>query len=358
MKLGFTVLTKIDDWKIAKEAENIGFDSVWFPDSQMIWSDCYSTMALAARATSKIRLGTGVSIPGTRIAPVTAQSIAGINQLAPGRVFLGIGTGHTAMRVMGMNPMKLKEFEEYLRVTKSLLLGEEVDFNFNGTTRSIQFLHQDLGFYNLNDHIPIYVAANGPKALKLAGKYGDGLISAGIVDPQVVAFSLGMVQEGANSIGRDLRKNYRKITMSNAIVLKPHETLNDDRVIDQVGAMTNTLLHFVYEIYELSGNEEMIPEYMLGVWEEFYEFVNKMKTPKEKRYREIHNGHCTFLRPEERRFVTPEMIRGAVIAGTVDEVVEEIRAAEMAGLDEITLLPSLDHQRITMNECKEVLRKL
>ncbi len=97
---------------------------------------------------------------------------------------------------------------------------------------------------------------------------------------------------------------------------------------------------------------------MLGVWAELYEFVNKMKTPKEKRYREIHNGHCTFLRPEERRFVTPEMIRGAVIAGTVDEVVEEIRAAEMAGLDEITLLTSLEHQRITMNECKEVLRKI
>ena len=91
MKLGFTVLTKIDDWKLVQEVEKIGFDSAWFPDSQMIWSDCYSTMALAAQATTKIRLGTGVSIPGTRIAPVTAQSIAGINQLAPGRVFLGMG---------------------------------------------------------------------------------------------------------------------------------------------------------------------------------------------------------------------------------------------------------------------------
>ncbi len=121
MKLGFTVLTKIDDWKLVQEVEKIGFDSAWFPDSQMIWSDCYSTMALAAQATTKIRLGTGVSIPGTRIAPVTAQSIAGINQLAPGRVFLGMGTGHTAMQVMGMKPMKLKDFEEYLRVTRALL---------------------------------------------------------------------------------------------------------------------------------------------------------------------------------------------------------------------------------------------
>ena len=358
MKLGFTVLTKIDDWKLVQEVEKIGFDSAWFPDSQMIWSDCYSTMALAAQATTKIRLGTGVSIPGTRIAPVTAQSIAGINQLAPGRVFLGLGTGHTAMQVMGMKPMKLKIFEEYLRVTRGLLKGDEVDLTFNGTTRSIQFLHQDLGFYNLEDHIPIYVAANGPKALQLAGKYGDGLISAGMVDPQLVAFSLGMVQEGADSIGRVLPGSYRKMTISNAIVLQPNETLTDDRVIDQVGAMTTLLLHAIYEIYERSGNEEIIPEYMRGVWDEFYDFVNKMKTPEEKRYREMYNGHATFLRPEERKFVTPEMIRGTVIAGTVDEVIEEMRAAESAGVDEITLLPSMDHQRITLNECKEVLRKL
>ena len=57
MKIGLTVLTKVDDWKLAVEAEELGYDSVWFPDSQMIWSDCYATMALAAQATSRIRLG-------------------------------------------------------------------------------------------------------------------------------------------------------------------------------------------------------------------------------------------------------------------------------------------------------------
>ena len=358
MDLGFTVLTHIEDWKLAKEAEDVGFDSVWFPDSQMIWSDCYSTMALAAQATSKVRLGTGVSIPGTRIAPVTAQSIAGINQLAPGRVFLGLGTGNTAMRVMGMKPMLLKDFEEYLRVLKALLKGEEVDFTFNGVTKSIQFLHQDLGFYNLEDTVPVYVAANGPKALRLAGKYGDGLISAAAEKPEEVAFSLGMVQEGADSIGRTLPDTYRKMCISNALVLEAGEKLTDDRVIDQVGAWTNNILHFVYEIYALGGDEEMVPEYMRGIWDEYHDFVEKMETPKEKRYREMHNGHCTFLRPEERRFVTPELIRGSLIVGSVDEVVEQILAAESAGLDDITLLPSLEHSRIAMKEFAQVLKKL
>jgi alkanesulfonate monooxygenase SsuD/methylene tetrahydromethanopterin reductase-like flavin-dependent oxidoreductase (luciferase family) len=358
MQIGLTVLTKIDDWKLAQEAEQMGFDSVWFPDSQMIWSDCYATMALAAQATSKVRLGTGVSIPGTRIAPVTAHSIASINRLAPGRVFLGLGTGHTAMRVMGLNPMRLKAFEEYLRVVRTLLQGDEVDFDFEGERRSIQFLHQDLGFLNLADPIPIYVAANGPKALQLAGKYGDGLVSAGAENPDMVAFSLGMVQQGAKDIGRELPENYHMSSLSNAVVLQPGEKITDDRVVDHAGAWVTCLLHFVYEIYEYTDNEEMVPDFMHGVWEEYREFVTKMQTPKDKRYREIHNGHATFLRPEERRFVTPELIRGTHLVGTVEEVVEQVRRAESAGLDEITLAPGLAYSRIAMRQFAPVLAKL
>ena len=78
MKFGGVVATKIDDWQIFPYLEALGYDSAWAPDSQMIWSDCYATLALAAHHTSRIRLGTGVSIAGTRAAPVTAHSIATI----------------------------------------------------------------------------------------------------------------------------------------------------------------------------------------------------------------------------------------------------------------------------------------
>ena len=152
MEFSLTVATKIDEWQLIKVAEDLGYDRAWVPDSQMIWSDCYATLALAAQNTSRIKLGTGVAIPGTRIAPVTAHSIASVNRIAPGRVFLGIGTGHTAMRVMGMNPMKIRDFREYLRIVRSLLRGEEVEYTLNGTTRTIRFLHQDLKFLDL----PIY----------------------------------------------------------------------------------------------------------------------------------------------------------------------------------------------------------
>src|SRR5689334_2767902 len=149
MQFGVFIATKIDDWELIREAEALGYDRAWVPDSQMIWSDCYATLALAAVNTKRIKIGTGVAIPGTRIAPVTAHSIASINRLAPGRTFLGIGTGHTAMRVMGMDPMKARDFREYLRVVRRLLGGEEVEYTLHGVTRAIRFLHLDLRFIDL-----------------------------------------------------------------------------------------------------------------------------------------------------------------------------------------------------------------
>src|SRR6266704_4889642 len=118
MEFGICFDTHIDKWELIRYAEELGYDRAWVPDSQMIWSDCYATMALAAASTKRIKLGTGVAIAGTRIAPVTAHSVASIDQIAPGRVFLGIGTGHTAMRVMGFDPMKIRYFREYLRIVR------------------------------------------------------------------------------------------------------------------------------------------------------------------------------------------------------------------------------------------------
>ena len=102
MDIGVCVASHIGDVGYAVAAEQIGFSHAWFADSQMLWSDCYACLALAASQTSRIRLGTGVAISGTRPAPVNAAAIASINALAPGRTFFGVGAGNTAMRVMGL----------------------------------------------------------------------------------------------------------------------------------------------------------------------------------------------------------------------------------------------------------------
>ena len=199
MKFGGVVATKIDDWQIFPYLEELGYDSGWAPDSQMIWSDCYATLALAAHHTSRIRLGTGVSIAGTRAAPVTAHSIATINKLAPGRTFLGIGTGHTAMRIMGQNPMPPSKFRGYLRVLRGLLDGEEVEHD----GQPIRFLDRELECINTDDKVEIYVAANGPKALAAAGAYGDARIGAGNEPVSLFRRNMDRMRKGAEAIGRN-----------------------------------------------------------------------------------------------------------------------------------------------------------
>ena len=102
MDYGIGIPSYIDAWREVQAAEEAGFTHAWFYDSQLIYSDVYATMALAAQNTSRIRLGTLVAIPSNRIAPVTASAIATINYLAPGRAILGGGTGFTGRNTMGL----------------------------------------------------------------------------------------------------------------------------------------------------------------------------------------------------------------------------------------------------------------
>ena len=126
MDIGICVASHINDIDYVVRAEELGYSHAWLADSQMLWSDCYATLALAAYRTNSINLGTGVAITGTRPAPVNAASIASINALAPGRTFFGVGSGNTARRVMGLPPQKIKEFEIYIKTLVPLLKGEEV----------------------------------------------------------------------------------------------------------------------------------------------------------------------------------------------------------------------------------------
>src|SRR5208282_1896402 len=98
MEYGFVFFGAIKAYDEVALAEKRGFTHAWLYDSQMLSSDVYVAMGLCAIKTKKIFLGTGVTNPCSRIAPMTACSIATINQLAPGRTILGIGTGNTARR--------------------------------------------------------------------------------------------------------------------------------------------------------------------------------------------------------------------------------------------------------------------
>lgn len=353
MEFGITIAPHIERWDLIKYAEDLGYDRAWVPDSQMIWSDCYAILALAAVNTRKIHIGTGVSIAGTRIAPVTAHSIGSINQLAPGRVFLGLGTGHTAMRVMGQDPMPVSEFREYLRVVRELLAGNAVNYTYRGVTREVEFLHRDRYFVNLDNHIPIYVAGNGPKACQAAGTYGDGWTTIGR-DTEQIGTALGHIRSGAEAAGRGVGDNFHTTLFSCTSILRPGEDLSSERVVNEVGSWVTTELHFFYEIWNKAGRkDELIPPHFLNVWDEYLERVDGFSLPEESRFRQIHEGHAIYHMPEERRFITPEAIRAICMVGSAEDVIDQIRQVEQAGIREVNIMPAADHAQDAFRDFAE-----
>ena len=245
---------------------NLGYSHAWFTDTQMMWSDCYAALALAAQQTRTIKIGTGVSIAGTRIAPVTANSIATINRLAPGRTFLGLGTGNTAMRMMGHRPFRMKEYEDYIRVVRDLLSGGEAEFTWRGRTTSIRFLMQDFEFIGLEPPIPIYVSGFGPKAQGLAGRYGDGLVMS-IPRGGTVAAALENAHAGAEQAGRKLDDFYTT-ALTNMLVLEPGESLDSERVISTIGPAAMASVHYFYDkIMEDGGGDP--PAHMSSIWRQW-----------------------------------------------------------------------------------------
>ncbi|MBI1181403.1 MAG: LLM class flavin-dependent oxidoreductase [Alphaproteobacteria bacterium] len=346
MRFAGAAAPNMADWRLFVELEELGFDSAWVPDSQMIWSDPFAVLALVAANTSRIRVGTGVVTAPTRLAPVTAHAIASINQLAPGRTFMGIGSGHTSMRAMGFETMKGPAFRDYLRVVRALLHGEEVDYTYEGETRPIRFLHPDQGYIETDHPVEIYVGADGPIALKAAGAYGDGRISSLDATPDRMVGALAMARQGAEAVGRALPDEFPAIGLTPCCVLRPGETLASERVVDQVGATVVGMLHMWYELYMTYGSDAVVPEACRDEWERYLRLIDGWNLPKEKLHQRLHLGHATFLVPEERPLITPALIRASgALVGEPDEIVARLREQEAAGLRELVLLPSLADAR-------------
>src|ERR1700722_5102235 len=124
MDFAVALPTPADSWKTVKRAEDAGFRTAWFYDTQILSADVFVAMGAAAVKTDRIRLGTGVLIPSNRIAPVAANALATLNALAPGRILAGFGTGYTGRRSMGLGAYKVSDMRDYIRAVTGMLRGE------------------------------------------------------------------------------------------------------------------------------------------------------------------------------------------------------------------------------------------
>src|SRR4051794_15510966 len=279
MKFGFCVMSDIDEIGFYPFIEGLGYDSAWVADSQMIYSDVYMVLALAAQQTKRLRLGPGTAICGTRIAPVQVAAVATLNRIAPGRVFLGIGTGNTAMRTMGQKPMKMAAFGEYLRVLSALLDGQVTDYTFEGRTRPVKMLRHETRFMNLEPRIPLYVSGFGPRAMALAGEYGDGLVFA--IPPRGVPVqeALAHARQGAARTGRDMA-GFRNATLTNVALLYSGERADSDRVKQAIGPNVMASVYYFYDVVHERGIDP--PPFLQRIWQPYCALV--AQTPPEHRH--------------------------------------------------------------------------
>lgn len=339
MDMGVCVASHIGDIDYIVKAEELGYSHAWLADSQMIWSDCYATLALAADKTSKINLGTGVAITGTRPATVNAAGIATINALAPGRTFFGVGAGNTAMRVMGLPPHRIAEYDRYLAEVKPLLSGEESTISHGNSTIPVKHIMPDQGFVNFQDPIPLYVSGFGPKSLALAGKHGDGAVMAFASSPAVMEHLWLMIESGARDAGRTIDRNhYYTTALTSITVLDEGEATDSPRVRRECGAMAMAALHYTYDQYRNFGHQP--PNHLSDIWTDYTNMLEAI--PEERRHQRIHAGHNCWVLAEEEKFVTKATIEASCLVGTKDELIEKLRALDDAGLNQVMILPAFD----------------
>lgn len=338
VELGVCWASKVDDLDYVVLAEELGYTHLWAADSQMLWSDCYAAMALAAVRTSRIRIGTGVAVAGTRPAAVTAAAHATINRLAPGRVFCGIGTGNTAMRLMGHKPIRLAEFDDHLATLRRLMDGEEASVSWRGAVAPARHLMPDAGFVAFAPRIPMYVSAFGPKAMAVAGKHGDGLVVSIPPMPSAVAAVKGRFLDGAAAAGRRFDGDAMMLcTLTTMVVLAEGEPADSDRVRSEAGAFAIAGLHYAYEQFRQYGRRPN-PVYA-PFWDDYVAALDAV--PEERRHLRIHAGHNCWVIPEEERFVTPELIEATCLVGTASSLAARLRELGDAGLTQVMLLPPL-----------------
>lgn len=175
-----------------ERAESLGWDVAFQNDSALSRGDPYIMLAAAAARTERIQLGPLIVNPVTRHPAVLASSIATVDQIAPGRTILGLGSGDNAVKQLGLKPSRVSEFESATRLIKQLLNGESVEV---GATRPAFLQH--------HRPVPVWIAAGGPRTLRMAGAYADGVFIRVGTSARSIGAALEEIHVGAASVGRD-----------------------------------------------------------------------------------------------------------------------------------------------------------
>lgn len=201
--------------EFAKRAEGDGWAGISVVDSQNLSGDVYVTLALAASATERLGVATGVTNPITRHPAVTASAIASIQNLSRGRATLAIGRGDSALAHLGRAPTSVARFESYLTAVQRYLRGEEIpfdelDFQERAAppvadlelhdTPDVSRLH---GLSKRDTKVPVEAAATGPRVIAAAARRADRVLFAVGADPKRLTWAIDEARRARSEAGLD-----------------------------------------------------------------------------------------------------------------------------------------------------------
>jgi 5,10-methylenetetrahydromethanopterin reductase len=292
----------------AKRAEALGFEAIFFADSHMNNVDPYQLMAICATQTKKIRFGTAVTNMVYRDPTVTANSFATLNEISEGRAVIGLGTGDGPVYSLGRTATKLFDFEKGLRTIRDLLHGRGVEVPA-GKERAGGTVMLKAG----KRPVPIYISAEGPKTLRVAGRTCDGVILGTGFDLDVLEWARARIAEGAKESARHVSEI--DIMPAGMIAVDDDGDLARKRVRSRMANRAHHNFRFTMET---------VPEAeLVGVRKFMDNFA--ISKPIEER-----------VDPD---LVTDYLLQRFTIAGTPAECLDKIKRLEAAGIHRVLLTP-------------------
>lgn len=294
---------------LAKLAEDNGFDYVYISDSQALWRDVYVNLALIADRTERIRMGPGVTNPVTRHPMVTANAILTVDELSDGRAFLGLGRGGSAVRAIGMEDLpSFAETEESIEIMKKFWRKEPQDFEVRDSTTTLHW--SDGG------HIPLYMAAAGPKMVRLSAEHGDGIMIAYVSYPPEVKQRIEQIE-----------------------AVEPTET-------KKISYLTSAISDTDKEAYRLV--KPMVAAYcdLAPNLAERCDIDIDLKKCRAMRERVGDLTHATNYPEvvEEVDFVSDDAVEKITISGTPETITGKVRELEAQGIEKLVMRPFFSHK--------------
>lgn len=174
-------------------AESIGLESLWVIDSQLLCRELTVTLTACLMATKSLKMATGVTQPTTRHTSVVASMLATLDELARGRLILGVGTGFSSLRTIGQRVARIAEVETFVDALRKLLRQQAAPFN--GVDARLTWLDRPI-------EVPVVVATSGPRMTREAPRFADGVILHHGLSNDLLTRALGWLREGMTQVGQ------------------------------------------------------------------------------------------------------------------------------------------------------------